>query len=151
MARGKPRTREKAPASRASAPTPSAAAPGPWRLRYSPQILADDLREIGHDAYDTAKKAIKKKLPVDPHQYGDRLGPPLVGLWKLKASHIRVAYHIQESVREVWVLLIGDRDVIWDRHEDEILGRLDVMREQAAARATGSATQTAAPRRPRSR
>jgi hypothetical protein len=60
-------------------------------------------------------------LPVAPDQYGDGLGPPLTGLWTLKSSHVRVAYHIEVSAHEVWILMIADRDVIWDRHEAEIL------------------------------
>lgn len=113
-----------------------------WKLFFSPRILTEDLSEIGHAAYETAKKAIQKKLPVAPDQYGDGLGPPLAGLWKLKASHVRVAYHIEISAHEVWVLMIGDRDVIWDRHEDEILARLAGERDRAQKRST--ATRSAA-------
>jgi hypothetical protein len=65
---------------------------------------------------------------VDPHQYGDGLRPPLDGIYKLKSSHLRVAYHIEEAAHGVWVLMIGDRDVMWNRHENEILDRLSAMR-----------------------
>jgi mRNA-degrading endonuclease RelE of RelBE toxin-antitoxin system len=105
-----------------------------WRLFFSPRILTEDLTEIGHAAYETARKAIQKKSPVAPDQYGDGLGPPLTGLWKLKSSHVRIAYHIEMSAREVWVLMIADRDVIWDRHEAEILARLDGERDRAKKR-----------------
>ncbi|CAN5733520.1 hypothetical protein BH23GEM10_BH23GEM10_10540 [soil metagenome] len=50
------------------------------------------------------------------------------------SSHVRVAYHIEETAHEVWVLMIADRKVIWDRHEDEILGRLTVLREERRQR-----------------
>jgi len=120
------------------------AAPGfplsdrPWKVRYSPRILAEDLHTIGHAAYETAKRAIQKKLAVDPHQYGSGLRPPLDGIYKLKSSHVRVAYHIEEPAHEVWVLMIGDRRDIWDHHEDDILGRLVVMR---AEREQGASTR----------
>jgi len=81
----------------------------------------------GHAAFDRAKKAIQKKLPIDPHEYGDGLRLPLDGIYKLKSSLVRIACHIEEPTHEVWVLMIADRNVIWDRHEDEILGRLDRM------------------------
>jgi mRNA-degrading endonuclease RelE of RelBE toxin-antitoxin system len=106
----------------------------PWKIRYAERILAEDLGEIGHAAYENARKAIQKKLPVDPHQYGEGLRPPLDGIYKLKSSHVRVAYHIEEADHEVWVLMIADRSEIWNRHEDAILGRLGVMREEKRQR-----------------
>lgn len=129
MAAPKKEDRGSAGASARRAP-PASSSSAPWRLRFSPRILDEDLRDIGHAAYENAKKAIKKKLPVDPHQYGEGLRPPLGGIHKLKSSHVRVAYHIEAAEHEVWVLMIADRDVIWDRHEEEILGRLDGMRTQ---------------------
>ena len=113
----------------AAAPAPSQS-PEPWRIRYAKRILSEDLREIGHAAFESARKAIRKKLPIDPHQYGDGLRPPLDGIYKLKSSHVRVAYHIEEAAHEVWILMIADRSEIWDRHEADILGRLGIMREE---------------------
>lgn len=132
MARGRKRAKPAAASPESAAG--SSLSDGPWTLRYAVRILTDDLGNIGHAAYGTAKKAIQKKLPVDPHQYGDGLRPPLDGIYKLKASHVRVAYHIEESAHEVWVLMIADRGKIWDHHEDEILGRLAVMREERRQR-----------------
>jgi mRNA-degrading endonuclease RelE of RelBE toxin-antitoxin system len=114
----------------------SSASGGPWRLKFSSRIVEEDLGNIGHAAYETAKKAIRKKLPVDPHQYGEGLRPPLDGIYKLKSANIRVAYHIEEAAHEVWVLMMADRRVIWDRHEDEILGRVTVLREERRQRDT---------------
>jgi len=37
--------------------------------------------------------------------------------------NISVAYRIDVATREVWVLLIGDRQTIWDVREGEILDR----------------------------
>ncbi len=79
--------------------------------------------QIGHAAYERAKKAIKK-LTKAPEQYGEPLHAPLHGLYKLKSSHVRVAYHIDAEAREVWVLLIGDRQAIWDTRQGEFLERL---------------------------
>ena len=79
-----------------------------------------------------ARKAITKKLAAHPEQYGTRLHSPLHGLFKLKSSHMRVAYHIEKDLREVWVLVIGDRRTIWKDRQGEILDRL--KREKAIAR-----------------
>jgi mRNA-degrading endonuclease RelE of RelBE toxin-antitoxin system len=107
------RKRRKADAARPARAPDSASTPDPWRIRYARRILADDIRSIGHAAFAHAKKAIQKKL---------------------KSAHVRVAYHIEEEDHEVWVLMIADRNEIWDRHEDAILGRLAVMREEKRQR-----------------
>ena len=147
MGRGKkPRGRKTGAAARRAAPVASSGL-APWRLRYARRILEDDLREIGHAAYDRAKRAIEKKLPLDPHQYGDGLRPPLDGIYKLKSSHVRIAYHIEESRHEVWILMIGDRDVMWDRHENEILGRLTTMAEASGESEKGRQAPRKKPRK----
>ena len=103
-----------------------------WRLRFSPRILSEDLPEIGHAVYEKAKKAILKKLPKAPLEYGAPLHAPLHGLYKLSVGHVRVAYHIEDSVHEVWVLMIGDRKAIWNSHQGSILDRLDEERQHVA-------------------
>lgn len=108
------------------------AEPSPWKLRYSERIIDEDLDDIGRAAYDVAMAAIDKKLKVDPHQYGDGLGPPLAGLMKLEASHVRVAYHIEDETHEVWVLMLGDRQDIWKKREGDILQRLESVKTRIA-------------------
>ncbi len=100
-------------------------------MRVAKRVLTDDVPEIGHAAYERAKKAIKKKLTTAPEQYGEMLHAPLHGLFKLKSSQIRIAYHVETQAREVWVLLIGDRQAIWDTRQGDILERLA---EQKTAR-----------------
>jgi hypothetical protein len=95
--------------------------------------------------------AVDKKLKKDPHQYGDGLGPPLAGLMKLSASHVRVAYHIEEAAHEVWILMLGDRQVIWKRREGDILERLQHVKtriaHEATRRSADEAKKTQRPRR----
>lgn len=79
--------------------------------------------------------AIDKKLKVSPEQYGDGLGPPLAGLYKLKASHIRVAYHLEKATHEVWVLMLGDRQDIWKTRQGDILERLQMVKSRIAREA----------------
>lgn len=79
---------------------------------------------LGHVAYHAARKAIAKRLAIDPEHYGVRLHSPLHGLYKLRVSHVRVVYHVEHGAHEVWVLLIGDRRDVWERREGEMLHRL---------------------------
>jgi mRNA-degrading endonuclease RelE of RelBE toxin-antitoxin system len=99
-----------------------------WSVRVAKRVLIDDVPVIGYVAYERAKKAIKKKLTTAPEQYGEMLHAPLHGLYKLKSSHVRVAYHIEAEAHEVWVLLIGDRQTIWDTRQGDILERLTEQR-----------------------
>lgn len=113
------------------------AAKSPWRVRFAEEILSQDLKKIGHAALQVARNAIDKKLKVDPEQYGERLHSPLHGLYKLKASHVRIAYHIEKAAGEVWILMIGDRRDIWDQDQTEILKRLGIVRVQVDRESPG--------------
>lgn len=136
------------PAPRGGRAPKAATTPTPWRLRYSERIIDEDLDDIGRAAYDVAMAAIDRKLKVDPHQYGDGLGPLLAGLMKLKASHVRIAYHIEDDAHEVWVLMLGDRQDIWKRREGDILERLATVKTRIADEATrrSAAVEQKAPR-----
>lgn len=118
-------------------------------MRFSPRLLSEDYYEVGHAAFEVARGAINKKLKVDPDGYGEPLRSPLQGLHKLKASHIRIAYHIEETKHEVWVLMIGNRRDIWDEDQAEILERLE--EERVADRARDAAAKAQAKKRSRGR
>lgn len=115
---GDPLSRDRAKA------LPSAAADPRWQLRYSSEILTDDIHGIGHAALARARAACEKKLAADPVQYGEPLHAPLHGLYKIKVSHLRIVYHVELAAREVWILLIADRKTIWDDWQSEIVQRL---------------------------
>lgn len=96
-----------------------------WIIRFEPSVAEDDLGIVGHAAFDLAKGAIDKKLKVDPKGYGVGLHHPLHGIYKLRASHVRIAYHVQDTPPEVWILMIGDRKNIWESEQREILERYE--------------------------
>lgn len=106
-------------------------------MRFAGRILSEDLKKIGHAALEVARSTIDKKLKLDPEKYGQRLHSPLHGLYKLKSSDIRIAYHVEKARREVWVLMIGNRRDIWDEEQAEILARLGVVRQQVDQNKSG--------------
>ena len=97
-----------------------------WTIRYAQRILKDDLEDVGHAAFETARKAIEKKLKVDPEQYGASLHDPLHQFRKLKSSQIRIVYRVNVEKAEVLILMIGNRRDIWDSELAEILERHQV-------------------------
>ncbi|HWZ57340.1 MAG TPA: hypothetical protein VNW46_00085 [Gemmatimonadaceae bacterium] len=128
MQRSSGKKQKRAPGQPAEAPGSASLATGPepWRIRYSTDILDEDLDQIGHAALVEAKKAIDKKLTVDPQGYGEPLGDPLRGLLKLKSSKVRVVHQVLSAEREVRVLMIRARKTIWKREQATILARLRV-------------------------
>ena len=125
------------------APNPKPAKPPTWTVRYAEKILEDDLDDVGHAAFQMARKAIDKKLKVAPDQYGESLHDPLHPFRKLKASHIRIVYRVNPDAAEVLVLMVGDRRDIWDTEQTEILDRyeeergLQIVRTKTRAKKKG--------------
>jgi mRNA-degrading endonuclease RelE of RelBE toxin-antitoxin system len=79
---------------------------------------------FGDAAFERAQAAIRTKLATHPEEYGERLRSPLQGLYKLRVGHLRIAYRIERSSHEVWILMIGDRKTIWSSRVPEIQHRL---------------------------
>ena len=104
--------------------------PRTWTIKYAERILKDDLEVVGHAAFDIARKAIDKKLKVNPEQYGASLHDPLHQFRKLKSSQIRVVYRVNAAKAEVLILMIGNRRDIWDSEQGEILDRHAVELER---------------------
>lgn len=122
------------------APKSKSANPAVWTIRYAERILTDDLDEVGHAAFDVARKSIDKKLKVAPDQYGANLHHPLHAFRKLRISNIRVVYRVDAGRAEVLVLMIADRRDIWDSEQAEILERYEqelgrqILRQKTNAR-----------------
>ncbi|MDP9177191.1 MAG: hypothetical protein M3O61_05880 [Gemmatimonadota bacterium] len=129
------------------APKPKPAKPTTWTVRYTERILEDDLEDVGHAAFQMARKAIDKKLKVAPGQYGESLHDPLHPFRKLKASHIRIVYRVNPAAAEVLILMIGDRRDIWDTEQTEIPDRYEEERGRQIVRTKTQAKKKGRKRR----
>ena len=129
----------------------SGGAQKPWRLRFSPRIIAEDLDEIGHAAFEGAQDTIRKKLKVAPDQYGGPLRTPLAGMRKLTVSHVRIVYRVFDDLHEVRVYMMGARRDIWDHDQPAILERATEMQRIAAAEQAAAAKRASESGRERSR
>lgn len=97
-----------------------------WTIRYAAKVLNEDLDRVKHAAFDMAKKAIDKKLKVDPEKYGAHLHDPLHRFRKLKVSNIRIVYRVDAPAFDVLILMIGDRREIWEANHSRLSGALPV-------------------------
>ena len=125
--RQRKRTGESRRAPLADEPEPEVPLTTPWRIRFAKSVRETDRHALSTSALEAARKAIDKKLKVDPQQYGEFLHRPLQGFYKLKTSAVRIVYHVDAEAREVWVLAMGDRRDIW-KDEAAILKRWDAAR-----------------------
>ena len=53
---------------------PPADARRPWIVKYEASVERVDLSEVGHAAFDIARREIEKKLKVSPENMGERTG-----------------------------------------------------------------------------
>jgi mRNA interferase RelE/StbE len=106
---------------------PKSANQSTWKIKFAGKVLDADLRDVGHAAFDIAKKAIDKKLKLEPEKYGANLHHPLHGFRKLKTADIRIVYRVDAESSSVLILMIGNRRDIWDSEQNEILERYEIQ------------------------
>ena len=84
-----------------------------FRLRYHPDVVADDIPAINARLKARIRKAIESRLASSPHHYGEPLRKTLKGYWKLRVGDYRVVFKIVKN--EVWILGIIHRRDVYDR------------------------------------
>ena len=82
----------------------------PYQLRYHPDI-PKDLSSINRNIKDRIRKAIERRLLIDPIRYGDPLRRSLRGFRKLRVGDYRVIYEIFGD--EIRIYVIGHRKEIY--------------------------------------
>ena len=82
-------------------------------IKYHPNVLSDDLPKISNSIKLRIKKAIEKKLMINPTIFGEPLRGTLIPLWKLRIGDYRIVFGIDNSV--VYIHAIGHRKEIYGR------------------------------------
>jgi mRNA interferase RelE/StbE len=85
----------------------------PFELRYHPDVRDVDIPQLNETLKKRIKRAIKERLSISPHQYGEPLRKTLKGYWKLRASDYRVVYKVERN--EVWIFAIINRKDVYKR------------------------------------
>ena len=78
-----------------------------FRVRYHPKVKSHDIPRLGVPVRRRIKRAIEKRLMVEPHKYGMPLRRTLKGYWKLRVGDYRVVFTVEDE--EVMVLVICHR------------------------------------------
>ena len=84
-----------------------------YSVTYHPEILHKDLPQIPQNIKATIRKAIERRLLIDPFTYGQPLRQSLKGYRKLRVGDYRVIYRVQRN--EIVILKIGHRREVYGR------------------------------------
>lgn len=80
-----------------------------YDIRYHPRIFSEDLPLLDKKDQRRVLKAILKKLPHYPHEFGKPLQGELKGYYRLRIDPYRVVYTIENQRILVFVLAVGMR------------------------------------------
>ena len=100
-----------------------------WTVKIHKLILSEDFKSISQENQRFILRHIRKKLTVDPLNYGKPLTGELKGYWRLRAGDFRIIYKINQNDVEVLVVKVGIR-----RDEEvyrSFFNRLKKLREDA--------------------
>lgn len=99
-----------------------------WEVKIHPLVFLEDFKKI--DNADTQKiiKAIRKKLTVNPLEYGSLLKDNLKGMYKLRVDFYRVIYLVDKNKVIVLVVKVGKRKDY--EVYDEVPKRVNRLNEQ---------------------
>ena len=86
----------------------------------------DDLAEVPGDIAETILEKTGQRLAQLPHYIGQPLKGTTRKLWKLRFGKYRLVYSINNKYKEVYVLAITNRDVVYRNNAIQGLLRLAV-------------------------
>lgn len=93
--------------------------------------VKDDLEKVAPSEVERLVRAAEYRLSRAP----EFIGQPLKGttrlLWKLRFGKYRIVYTLNSSAKEVWVLSIQTRDIVYrPSHLESLLKLAIALREQ---------------------
>ncbi|MCX5777522.1 MAG: type II toxin-antitoxin system RelE/ParE family toxin [Candidatus Firestonebacteria bacterium] len=80
-----------------------------WEVKIHPLVFSEDFKDIDNADAKMIVKAIRKKLSVNPMEYGSPLKNNLKGLCKLRVDFYRVIYQVNSNKIIVLVAKVGKR------------------------------------------
>lgn len=80
-----------------------------WQVKIHPLVFFEDFKKIDNADVQKIIKAIRKKLSVNPIEYGSPLKNNLKGLYKLRVDFYRIIYQVDSDRIVVLVAKVGKR------------------------------------------
>ena len=88
----------------------------PFDLRYHPDVRDIDIPQLNETLKKRVRKAIKERLSLSPHQYGEPLRKTLKGYWKLRVGDYRVIFKVVGNEVRIFAI-INRKDVYMKIHK----------------------------------
>lgn len=85
-----------------------------YTIDYLETVKKSDIPNLSHDIRAIIKKAIEKRLTIDPMGYGKPLRYSLKGHRRLRVGDYRIIYRIDGQNHKVIVIAIKHRKEIYD-------------------------------------
>ncbi|MBI2094269.1 MAG: type II toxin-antitoxin system RelE/ParE family toxin [Candidatus Omnitrophica bacterium] len=83
-----------------------------YKIVWHPAIRAD-LARIPRSTVESIAKAVDHRLARAPHLLGTPLRGTTSMLWRIRFGRYRVVYTIHARFKEVWVLSVQRRDIVY--------------------------------------
>ncbi len=85
-----------------------------YEIFYLPDVVKNQIPKLSLPIKNRVKKAIEKKLAVNPIAFGKPLRHSLKGLRRLRVDDYRVIYKIDEKIEKVLIVKIAHRREVYE-------------------------------------
>lgn len=85
-----------------------------FKIFYAPDVVKEQISSLSAGVARKIKKAIEKKLAIEPVAYGKPLQRSLKGLRRLRVKDYRVIYKSDHEEGLVVILMIGHRKDVYE-------------------------------------
>ncbi len=83
-----------------------------YRVTYHEKVISVDMPKLSSDVLTAIRKAIEKKLAVDPIRFGKYLKNALHPFRSIRVGNYRVIFSLEKN-REVFIVLIEHRSIAY--------------------------------------
>lgn len=85
-----------------------------FKVFYLPEVVKKQIPKLSLPARNRIKKAIEKKLAIDPVAFGKPLQYSLKGLRRLRVDDYRIIYKIDENELKITIVKIAHRKEVYE-------------------------------------
>ena len=85
-----------------------------YEIKYLPEVIENQIPKLTLPVKTRIKKAIEKKLMINPIVFGRPLRHSLKGLRRLRVDDYRIIYKINENSDQVIVVKIAHRKEVYE-------------------------------------
>lgn len=85
-----------------------------YKVSYLPEVVKKQIPKLSLPVRNRIKKAIEKKLAIDPISFGRPLKYSLKGLRRLRVEDYRIVYKVVEDEMTIIIVKIAHRKEIYE-------------------------------------